>query len=59
MYPGYIDVANAEKNSQAVWSFRVANQVEKIHAGLFSKTVNNLKSGKDVNYYVVRFVGIL
>ena len=25
MYPGYIDVANAEKNSKAVWSFRVAN----------------------------------
>src|SRR4030043_860907 len=26
MYPGYIKVAKDEKNSQAAWSFNVANQ---------------------------------
>ena len=60
MYPGFIEVANAEDNAKAVWSFRVANQVEKIHAGLFSKAVENLKDGieaADVDYYVCEVCG--
>ncbi len=60
MYPEYIDVANVENNSKAVWSFRVANQVEKIHSGLFSKAVENLKKGTevvDVDYYVCEVCG--
>lgn len=60
MYPEFIAVADAEENAKAVWSFRVANQVEKIHAGLFSKAVEDLKSGKestDVDYYVCEVCG--
>ena len=60
MYPEFIEVANAEENAKAVWSFRVANQVEKIHAGLFSKAVEDLKSGKesvDVDYFVCEVCG--
>ena len=60
MYPGFIEVANAEGNARAVWSFRVANQVEKIHAGLFSKAVENLKDGieaVDVDYFVCEVCG--
>ena len=60
MYPEFIEAANAEGNAKAVWSFRVANQVEKIHAGLFSKAVENLKDGiesVDVDYYVCEVCG--
>ena len=46
MYPGYLNTAKQEKNGQAVWSFDVANKVEQIHAGLFSKAVDALKSEK-------------
>lgn len=60
MYPEYIRIADSEGNAKAKWSFRVANQVEKIHAGLFSKTADNLKSGKDVadvDYFVCEVCG--
>jgi rubrerythrin len=60
MYPGYINVAKQEKNSQAAWSFDVANKVEQIHAGLFSKAVDALKSKKEmakVDYYVCGVCG--
>ena len=60
MYPEYIDVANVENHSKAVWSFRVANQVEKIHSKLFSKAVEDLKKGievADVDYYVCEVCG--
>ena len=43
-----VDDANAEENRLVVWSFEVANKVEQIHAGLFSKAINVLKSGKDL-----------
>ena len=60
MYPEFIEVATSEGNAKAVWSFRVANQVEKIHAGLFSKAVENLKDGieaVDVDYFVCEVCG--
>ena len=49
MYPEYIKEADAEKNRPATWSFEVANKVEKIHASLFSKAIDALKSGKDLS----------
>jgi rubrerythrin len=49
MYPEYIKEAKAEKNKPASWSFEVANKVERIHAGLFSKAVSALQSGKDLD----------
>jgi rubrerythrin len=46
MYPEYIGVAKKEGNQQAVWSFDVANNVEQVHAGLFSKAIERLKKGE-------------
>ena len=39
MYPKYLSIAKQEENDQAAWSFDVANKVEQVHAGLFSKAV--------------------
>lgn len=60
MYPEYLNTAEKEGNRQAAWSFDVANKVEKIHAALFSKTIEALKTGKKlapVDYYVCGVCG--
>ena len=60
MYPEYLAEAKNEGNEQAVWSFNVANKVEQIHAGLFLKAVETLKSGKkppSVDYFVCGVCG--
>jgi len=60
MYPEYLDAAKKDGNKQAVWSFDVANKVERIHAGLFQKAVETLKSGKElegIDYYVCGVCG--
>ena len=60
MYPEYLKNAKEEKNTQAAWSFNVANQVEQIHANLFRKAVNSLKEGKEpakTEYYVCSVCG--
>jgi rubrerythrin len=60
MYPEYLKMAKEEKNSQATWSFNVANQVEQVHAKLFTKAVNALKAGKEppkAEYYVCSVCG--
>ncbi len=60
MYPEYITVAKQEGNKQAAWSFDVANQVEQIHAKLFSKAIDALKNKKpleQVDYYVCGVCG--
>lgn len=60
MYPDYLKTAKDEKNTQAVWSFNVANQVEQIHANLFTKATNTLKTGKEppkAEYYVCNVCG--
>jgi len=60
MYPEYLNMAKNEGNQQATWSFDVANKVEKIHAALFSKTIEALKMGKKlttVDYYVCGVCG--
>jgi len=60
MYPEYIQIAKTEGNQKAVWSFNVANKVEKIHANLFSKAVETLKNGKELTntqYYVCEVCG--
>ena len=60
MYPEYLTVAKREGERQAAWSFDVANKVEEIHAGLFSKAVEVLKSNMDlaeVDYYVCGICG--
>jgi rubrerythrin len=60
MYPSYIDAAKQEGNKQASWSFDVANKVEQIHAKLFTKAIEALKSTKaleKVDYYVCGVCG--
>jgi len=57
MYPGMIETAAAEGHKQAERSFRYANEVEKIHAQLYQKALDNMGSLKDVDYYVCSVCG--
>ena len=60
MYPEYIQVAKKEENKKAVWSFNVANKVEKIHASLFSKALEALRNKEKlitVDYFVCEVCG--
>lgn len=60
MYPEFIEIAKQEDNKKAVWSFNVANKVEKIHADLFSKAIEMLQNKKEmvnVDYYVCKICG--
>jgi len=60
MYPKFIENAKQDGNKKAVWSFNVANKVEQIHAGLFSKAVESLEAKKelgDTDYYVCKVCG--
>ena len=49
MYPGFIKEAEAEGNKAAVISFRNANAVEKTHHDLYSKALEALEAGKDLD----------
>jgi len=60
MYPGFIEQARKENKSDVVWSFDVANKVEQIHAGLFTKAIKSLKIEKkmeSIDYYVCQVCG--
>lgn len=60
MYPGYIETARREGDQKAAWSFEVAGKVEKVHAALFSKALEALKSGRrmaSIDYYVCGVCG--
>jgi len=48
MYPGFIEQAKAENNSDAQTSFDWANKVEKIHHRLYQKALEDLEAGKQV-----------
>lgn len=57
MYPQMIDEARKEGNKQAMQSFEFANKVEKIHAELYQKALNNLGKNEAVDYYVCQVCG--
>jgi len=60
MYPEFLDVAAEEKENQASWSFNIANEVEKIHAKLYTKASEALKEKKDISqveFYVCNVCG--
>ncbi len=58
MYPEMIEAAKAEGNKAAEQSFSFANEVEKVHAGLYEKALANLdKKQDDVDYYVCSVCG--
>ncbi|MFX1274770.1 MAG: rubrerythrin family protein [Promethearchaeota archaeon] len=48
MYPQFIEDAKSQGNKQAERSFNLANQVEKIHHGLYEKALEAAESGKDL-----------
>ncbi|MGQ9676439.1 MAG: rubrerythrin family protein [Chloroflexota bacterium] len=45
MYPEFIKQSEVDGNKKALWSFDVANKVEKIHHGLFQAALNALEGG--------------
>jgi rubrerythrin len=57
MYPRMIEDAKAEENDSALKSFSYANEVEKIHAELYKKALENLGKNLDVDYYVCQVCG--
>ncbi len=57
MYPAMIDEAKADENKKAERSFDYANQVEKVHADLYQKALDNLDSAADVAYWVCPVCG--
>ena len=57
MYPGMIESARGEGNKAAERSFNFANEVEKIHAALYQKALDNLDDQGDVDYHVCSVCG--
>jgi rubrerythrin len=58
MYPGMIEAAKAEGNKEAEKTFHWANEVEKIHAGLYEALLAKLgKAGENNPYYVCPLCG--
>jgi len=48
MYPPFISAAEAERKSDAVLAFTHAMKAEQVHAKLYEKALNLLKSGSDM-----------
>lgn len=57
MYPQMIEDAKSEDDSAALRSFNYANEVEKVHADLYQKALDNLDSLEAVDYYVCSVCG--
>ena len=57
MYPEMIAAARDEGNTAAERSFTYANEVEKVHASLYQKALNNLKNPEETDYYVCSVCG--
>jgi len=60
MYPEFLAIAKEAGDAQASWSFDVALQVEKVHAGLYEGALAAINSGKDLEtakFYVCKVCG--
>ena len=57
MYPEMIKTAEAENEKKALRSFSWANEVEKIHAGLYQKALDNIENSVEADYYVCDVCG--
>ncbi len=57
MYPKMIKDAEAEDNKKALKSFNYANEVEKVHADLYRKALENIGKNPEVDYYVCNVCG--
>jgi rubrerythrin len=58
MYPVMIEQAKKEGNKTAERSFVFANEVEKVHAKLYEKALDNLDSLEEADYYVCSVCGM-
>jgi rubrerythrin len=58
MYPRMIKDAEAEGNKGALRSFDFANKVEKVHAELYKKALDNLGKNEKTDYYVCQVCGM-
>jgi rubrerythrin len=58
MYPEMIADAKAEGMAGALRSFEFANVVEKIHAALYQKMLDNLGKTPDAYYWVCQVCGM-
>ncbi len=57
MYPQMIKEAESEGHQAALRSFKFANVVEKVHAGLYQKALDTLGKNIEVDYYVCQVCG--
>lgn len=57
MYPPMIEAAQAEGNKSAVRTFTYANEVEKTHADLYQKALDNPTGLEECDYYVCTVCG--
>lgn len=57
MYPEFIEEAKKEEDKRALWSFEVANKVERVHASLYEKALNEIGKNEEVDYYVCSVCG--
>ncbi|MCC6347427.1 MAG: rubrerythrin family protein [Nitrospirales bacterium] len=57
MYPRMIREAEEENNKCALRTFTFANEVEKVHAGLFRKAIETLGQEAGVEYHVCQVCG--
>ncbi|UCF94676.1 MAG: rubrerythrin family protein [Desulfobacterales bacterium] len=57
MYPEMMKAAEAEGEKAALRSFTYANEVEKVHAALYQKALDNLESLEATDYYVCNVCG--
>jgi len=57
MYPAMIEASKKDGDKAAERSFSYANEVEKVHAELYQKALENLGSLEEVDYYVCSVCG--
>jgi len=57
MYPGMIEEAKEENQSEARISFSYANKVEAIHAGLYQRYLDDLGNNEDTPIFVCQVCG--
>lgn len=57
MYPDMIEVAREEGHKAGERTFAYANEVEKTHAELYQKALNNLENPTEADYYVCSVCG--
>src|SRR5271157_3524097 len=57
MYPSMIEDAKAEDNKTALRTFTFANEVEKVHAALYQKAIDEFGKNTETDYYVCDVCG--